>query len=440
MADYSEPVPADLWERLEKELGVPKAIPMWRRWQAAAAVALLLVVSSLTVWFWHSSSADYIERQSMEAASVPGSGPVMQEPAGPERPAVETTLAKAAGETAPAETEMAVAAPAVRREEISEEANGKADRPAETEAVEKETAPLLQEKKAKAPEVEEKEAGENTRKPASRSFSKAKENTYYAYAAPKKKQDRKWAVGLAAGNSPFSAANGYNGYGRFRIPTEDLYVQDDGISPPGGLGDASVGGPTYPTGSKEYAYNQILLNNLAEEAVKSDVEHKVPVTFGVSLRFDLTERWAVESGLIYTMLSSDLRSGGRKSYYEQEQRLHYVGIPLKLNREIWGNRRFEVYASVGGAVEKCVSGKLRTTYVVGESDEAGESEDIKVKPLQWSLSAAAGAQFKITDGLGIYAEPGLAYYFDDGSEVSTIRKEHPLNFNIQLGVRFTLPK
>ena len=39
-----------------------------------------------------------------------------------------------------------------------------------------------------------------------------------------------------------------------------------------------------------------------------------------------------------------------------------------------------------------------------------------------------------------YAEPGVVYYFDDGSNVNTIRKEHPFNFNIQLGVRFTLPK
>ena len=44
MEGYSEPAPADLWEQLEKELDtVPKVIPMWRRWQAVAAVALLVV-------------------------------------------------------------------------------------------------------------------------------------------------------------------------------------------------------------------------------------------------------------------------------------------------------------------------------------------------------------------------------------------------------------
>ena len=38
---------------------------------------------------------------------------------------------------------------------------------------------------------------------------------------------------------------------------------------------------------------------------------------------------------------------------------------------------------------------------------SGGEENVKVKPLQWSLSAAAGAQFKITEKLGIYAEPGV---------------------------------
>ena len=57
MEGYSEPAPADLWEQLEKELDtVPKVIPMWRRWQAVAAVALLVVVSGFgshllqTIW------------------------------------------------------------------------------------------------------------------------------------------------------------------------------------------------------------------------------------------------------------------------------------------------------------------------------------------------------------------------------------------------------
>ena len=73
----------------------------------------------------------------------------------------------------------------------------------------------------------------------------------------------------------------------------------------------------------------------------------MPVTFGASLRFELNEKWGIETGVTYTLLSTDLRSGSQDSYFEEEQRLHYVGIPLKVDRRLWSNKRFEIYASAG---------------------------------------------------------------------------------------------
>ena len=75
-------------------------------------------------------------------------------------------------------------------------------------------------------------------------------------------------------------------------------------------------------------------------------------------------------------------------------------------------------------VEKCVYGKLG-------------SEKETVKPLQFSVSGAVGAQLNATKRVGVYVEPGVAYYFDDGSDIQTIRKENPFNFNIQAGIRLT---
>ena len=45
MEGYSEPLPEGLWDKLSKELEepkVPKVIPLWRRWQVAAAVLSLV--------------------------------------------------------------------------------------------------------------------------------------------------------------------------------------------------------------------------------------------------------------------------------------------------------------------------------------------------------------------------------------------------------------
>ena len=76
---------------------------------------------------------------------------------------------------------------------------------------------------------------------------------------------------------------------------------------------------------------------------------------------------------------------------------------------------------------KCVSGKRSIIGSVSTSN-AGKDEQFsggkkmsKRNLCKMVLSAAAGAQFKITEKLGIYAEPGVVYYFDDGN-VNTIRK------------------
>ena len=63
LADYSEPVPASGWEQLEKELMPPveRRIYPYRRWMmAAAAVILLAVVSSVSLYFLGTPAADHI--------------------------------------------------------------------------------------------------------------------------------------------------------------------------------------------------------------------------------------------------------------------------------------------------------------------------------------------------------------------------------------------
>ena len=49
-------------------------------------------------------------------------------------------------------------------------------------------------------------------------------------------------------------------------------------------------------------------------------------------------------------------------------------------------------------------------------------------------------QFDVLDNVGIYAEPGVSYHFDDHSSLQTIYKEKPLNFNLNVGIRYTIDK
>lgn len=159
------------------------------------------------------------------------------------------------------------------------------------------------------------------------------------------------------------------------------------------------------------------------------VRHHQPIRFGFSLRYCLNERWSLESGLTYTRLTADITNTVDGKATATEQNLNYIGIPLNASYLLWGNRHFSFYLSAGGLVEKMVKGSRMTQ---------GVTNSVSIHPLQISMNGAVGAEFKFTDGFSLYAEPALNYYFDNGSSIPTLYQEKPLNFNLNVGVRFNI--
>ena len=178
--------------------------------------------------------------------------------------------------------------------------------------------------------------------------------------------------------------------------------------------------------------------------------HHQPIRFGVSLRYQLNRSWSIESGIVVTQHTSDFDITQRTTINDQQttisstqappvtsrQRLVYVGIPLHLNYRIWGSRHFTLYASAGGTVEKMVWGRKDTDVTTSNGLKSHTRQSLGIKPLQLSVDGAIGAEYKFSNSFSLYAEPGLGYYFDNGSSVPTIYQERPLNFNLNLGLRF----
>ena len=173
---------------------------------------------------------------------------------------------------------------------------------------------------------------------------------------------------------------------------------------------------------------------------KTEYEHHQPIRIGLSVAYALTDRLSIGTGLTYMRLSSDIKDASRESNYSGEQRLHYVGIPVNVSYKVVSSRWISMYGTAGVLAEKCVSGTTDEGYVVNNTMQQTNTHDISTKPLQMSVNAGVGIQFNVHDNVGIYAEPGLSYYFDDGSALQTIYKEKPLNFNLNVGVRFKLSK
>lgn len=176
------------------------------------------------------------------------------------------------------------------------------------------------------------------------------------------------------------------------------------------------------------------------KSVKTEYKHRLPVRVGLNVAYRLTDRLSVESGVSYTRLSSDMKDGTKDNYSSGSQKLDYIGVPLNVKYRAFGYRRLSVYASAGLLTEKCVSGKTTHEYVIIGEKKKHETEDVAAKPWQLSVNAALGAQLDVLRNVGVYVEPGVSYYFDDRSPLSTIYKEKPLNFNLNLGIRYTIGK
>lgn len=183
----------------------------------------------------------------------------------------------------------------------------------------------------------------------------------------------------------------------------------------------------------------ILLFNQGKD-IQTEIKHRLPVRAGVSFAYNINERLAVESGVGYTILISDVREGSDSHYYTGRQKLQYIGIPLNLKYRLFSWKRFDLYASAGALAEKCVSAKLDKEFILDYQKKESQSEKLSDKPMQWSVNVSAGAQYNFMNSMSVFVEPGVSYYFNDGTDISTIYKEKPFNFNLNMGLRFSFGK
>ena len=207
-----------------------------------------------------------------------------------------------------------------------------------------------------------------------------------------------WSLSLA-----YSGNMGQNTDSRYRMP----------IGPD----------PDLPSGAPE------------EIDVTEKSRHYMPLTIGLSLNYGLSSRWSVESGIRYTFLRSDFMRESEIEKTEINQRIHYIGIPLKFNYRIFGNNRFSIYGQGGAALDIPVNG-TQSIMKWEQGWNKPEFNRITISaPLQWSIEGGVGLQYHLTPSISIYAEPSFRYYFNPGTNIKTIRQDKPFEFTIPIGIR-----
>ena len=220
----------------------------------------------------------------------------------------------------------------------------------------------------------------------------------------KSPKQSKWQTNLSMSNVSSSSSETHTGFGTF---AQHETVED------------------------QYAF----MSQYTRAETYTEIDHNLPIMVGLTLRYNLNQRLGVSSGLTYSLLTSKLRSESVNYFYDDRQTLHYLGVPLNINYKLWQNNNFSTYISAGGLVEKNIAGKLSSDYYIDNKLQSSTDEKITSKQLQWSINSAVGLEYRLSDNFGIYAEPGVAYYFKNNSEIETIYKERPINFNLSLGLR-----
>lgn len=177
--------------------------------------------------------------------------------------------------------------------------------------------------------------------------------------------------------------------------------------------------------------------------VQEEYSHKIPVKVGLTVRYNITGRLGVETGLTYSVLSSSVKTGNSETgnnWSSGSQTLHYLGIPLNISFNILNSRYVNIYVSGGGMMEKSISGSIKTDEYVDGKFARTLTAKISPKGLQWSVNAAAGVQANILPQLGFFVEPGVSHHFKNGSRVRSIYTDKPTDFSLGFGLRYSFGK
>ncbi len=191
------------------------------------------------------------------------------------------------------------------------------------------------------------------------------------------------------------------------------------------------------TASVKSQFNNDISPSTSDEQPQQTRQHYVPFTIGVNLSIPLSRLWYVETGIAYSRLSSSLRDGTSTDFVLDDQRIHYLGIPLRAQYRFLQRRFLTAYATAGGAIDIPLKAKVESTHF-SESGRTPTSTTTLSAPVQFSTSLSVGLQFNCNKHFGIYAEPQLLWYIPTGSDITTYRTAHPLRFVPAVGLRWTL--
>lgn len=187
-------------------------------------------------------------------------------------------------------------------------------------------------------------------------------------------------------------------------------------------------------------YNDVSNNgNIFLRTQRMRLQHDQPITFGLNVSKQISNKLSIETGITYAYLSSRMKADDKSDIQQSDrQYFNYFGVPLMLNYTLLEWRKLKVYTSLGGMIQKDFYGRISSSmYVEGLiGTEKDSKEKISQKNPQFSSSLTLGASYPIYKDIRVYGNFGGSYYFDAKNEYETIYSDKKWLFNLNVGLKF----
>jgi len=389
LENHQSPVDTESWDKISDHLKRRKRIRLgWI--STGIAAAILLAILWLSVPFEMETVQEQIAKQEIPLQHKEDV-PVPETTA----PVTETLAINTPVTTPILPTATEVKEPA---EEIEEEAV--------------ESNPLQEEGEYQIKDEPQPEVREQAKSQKDEPFLPFEQEPFDFAELPQKKKGSKWLLAVAMGTGGGDASMDFSSskdYASLNTSNESEYP--------------NTHIPSVPTDME---------GNYVNDKEYSDISHAIPISVGITVRKEINQIFAVESGLLYTYLSSDLKKN-RVSKNDKLQ-LHYLGIPINMVGYMVNKPQWNMYISGGVMFEKGLKSVL-TIREYGSNDIVSTTEKNSISGIQISLNGAVGIAYRLFDHWSLYAEPKIYYYFDTDQPPST-RTEHPFGFGVNGGIRY----
>ena len=152
--------------------------------------------------------------------------------------------------------------------------------------------------------------------------------------------------------------------------------------------------------------------------------HRKPLVVGLSVKFPVSEKIGITTGLEYSLYSSSFQYPTG----EKTQLVHNLGVPVRLDWAFVSSRWLDAYWGAGVKGDLCLGATLN-------------GESIGKDGPAFRLLGAGGIQFNATRNVGFFVEPEVSWTLpSDRRVLSTYSSEHPWMFMVATGVRINFGK